>query len=126
MRERIVSFLALFGSSATLLCCALPALLAVMAGGAVVGALISNFPWLISLSRQKDWIFLGAAILLACNGLLMFRPKGRVACAITGGKGCEVAGRFSRGIFLFSISLYGIGVFVAYGLVPLLRFLERI
>ena len=36
MREKIVSFLALFGSSATLFCCALPALLA-MIGLAIIG-----------------------------------------------------------------------------------------
>ncbi len=124
MREKIVSFLALFGSSATLLCCALPALLVVIAGGAAMGALLSNFPWLIPLSRNKEWIFLGAGVLLLFNGILTLRPKGKVACAITGGKGCEVAGNFTKGMFWFSILLYGIGGFVAFALVPILRFFD--
>ena len=124
MREKIVSFLALFGSSATLLCCALPALLVVIAGGAAMGALLSTFPWLIPLSSNKEWIFLGAGLLLAFNGILTLRPKGKVACAITGGKGCEVAGDFTKGMFWFAILLYGVGAFVAFALVPILRFLE--
>ena len=124
MREKIVSFLALFGSSATLLCCALPALLVVLAGGAAMGALLSTFPWLVPLSSNKEWIFLGAGLLLLFNGILTLRPKGKVACAITGGKGCEVAGNFTKGMFWFSILLYGIGGFVAFALVPILRFFD--
>lgn len=122
IRERIVSFLALFGSASTLLCCALPALLSVIAGGAAMGALVSAFPWLVPLSRQKEWIFLAAGLLLIFNSVLIFQPRGKVACAVTGGKGCEVAGGFTKGVFWFSILLYGIGAFVAYALVPLLRF----
>lgn len=124
MREKIVSFLSLFGSSATLLCCALPALLAMIAGGAAMGALLSNFPWLIPLSQHKEWIFLGAGLLLLFNVVLTLRPKGQLACAITGGKGCEAAGGFAKGMLWFSLLLYGIGAFVAYALVPILRFFE--
>jgi len=43
MREKIMSFFSLFGSTATLLCCALPATLSIIAGGAAVGSLISIF-----------------------------------------------------------------------------------
>lgn len=124
MKEKVISFFSLFGSTATLLCCALPALLSVIAGGAAVGALISTFPWLIPLSRYKDWIFLIAGILLLVNGFLTLRPKGKLACAITGGKGCEVAGSFTKGMFWFSVVLYSIGAFVAYALVPIIQFLE--
>lgn len=122
-REKLVSFLALFGSTATLLCCALPALLIIVAGGATVGALLSAFPWIIPLSRHKEWIFLMAGLLLVFNGILHFWPKGKVACAVTGGKGCEVAGGFTKGIFWLAVFLYGVGAFVAYPLVPILRFL---
>jgi hypothetical protein len=118
-----MSFLGLFGSSATLLCCALPAALSIIAGGAAIGALISVFPWLIPLSRYHNWIFLVAAILLLVNGIFIFLPKGTVACAITGGKGCEVAGKFSKGIFWFSIVLYTIGFFFTYAYVPMAKFL---
>ncbi len=124
MREKIMSFLSLFGSSATLLCCALPATLSIVAGGAAVGSLISVFPWLIPLSRYHNWLCLIAGILLFVNGVFVLSPKGKVACSITGGKGCEVAGSFSKWMFGFSIVLYGIGVFFAYAYVPIAKFLN--
>jgi len=124
MKEKVISFFSLFGSTATLLCCALPAFLSIIAGGAAVGALISTFPWLIPLSRYKDWIFLIAGILLLLNGVLTFQPKGKIACAITGGKGCDVAGSFSKFMFWFALALYGMGAFVAYALVPIMIFFE--
>ena len=124
-KEKIIYFLALFGSTSTLLCCALPALLATVAGGAAVSALISTFPWLIPLSRNKDWIFIIAGVLILISGILTFRPKGRIACALTGGKGCEVAGGLTRAIFFVSLGIYLTGGFVAYALVPLLRWVEK-
>jgi len=124
MREKITSFLSLFMSSATLLCCALPAALSILAGGAAVGALLTTFPWLIPLSRYHNWIFLIAGILLLINGIFVFIPKGKIACSMTGGKGCEVAGHFSKWMFGFSIILYGIGVFFAYAYVPIVKILR--
>lgn len=118
-----MSFFSLFGSSATLLCCALPAALSMIAGGAAVGALISIFPWLIPLSRYHNGIFLVAATLLLINGIFIFRPNGKVACAVTGGKGCEAAGKFSKGIFWISVVLYAIGFFFTYAYVPIVKFL---
>jgi len=124
MREKIMSFFSLFGSTTTLLCCALPATLSIIAGGAAVGSLISVFPWLIPLSKHHNWIFLIAGILLLINGIFVLSPKGKVACSITGGKGCEVAGSFSKWMFWFSIVLYGIGVFFAYAFVPIAQLLN--
>ena len=124
MREKIVSFFSLFGSTTTLLCCALPATLSIIAGGAAVGSLISVFPWLIPISKHHNWIFLIAGILLFVNGIFVIKPKGKVACSITGGKGCEVAGSFSKWMFWVSIVLYTIGAFFAYAFVPLAQLLN--
>ena len=123
MREKIMSFFSLFGSTTTLLCCALPATLSIIAGGAAVGSLISVFPWLIPISKHHNWIFLIAGILLLINGIFVIKPKGKVACSITGGKGCEVAGSFSKWMFWFSVILYSIGAFFAYAYVPLMEFM---
>jgi len=121
MREKIMSFFSLFGSTTTLLCCALPATLSIIAGGAAVGSLISVFPWLIPLSKHHNWIFLIAGILLLINGIFVLSPKGKVACSITGGKGCEVAGSFSKWMFWISVILYSIGAFFAYAYVPFME-----
>lgn len=122
--SRLAGFATLFTSMSTLLCCALPATVAMLAGGSAVIAMTSAFPWLIPLSRQKDWIFLVAGIMLLFNGILLFRPKGAVACAISGGSGCEAAGRFTIVVFYFSTALVAIGAFISYALVPILRRIE--
>lgn len=124
MKQRVINFLSLFTSTGTLLCCALPAAVAAVAGGAAVGAFVATFPWLIPLSRYKAWIFLAAGLFILLSGILTLRPQGRTACAITGGKGCEVAGRFTKAMFWGSVAIYGIGAFFAYGLAPILRWME--
>lgn len=122
LKEKIVSFLSLFGSTATLLCCALPATISIIAGGVAVGSLISTFPWLVPLSKYHNWIFLIAGILLFINGVFVLTPKGKLACSVTGGKGCEIAGNFSKIVFWVSIALYFVGFFFAYAYVPIVRF----
>jgi len=124
IHRNLVDFLTLFVSSGTLFCCALPAALAVLAGGAAIGAYVSLFPWVIPLSRHKVWIFIIAGLLIALNGIFSLRPKGRLACAITGGKGCEVASAFTKIMFWIATAIYLVGAFMTYGIVPLLDFLE--
>jgi mercuric ion transport protein len=124
MKEKVIAFFSLFGSTATLLCCALPAALAGIAGGAAVASLISTFPWLITVSRYSGWIFLVAGLLILFTGVISYRPKGSIACSITGGKGCSTASSFQKWMFGIAVAFYGIGAFVAYGLVPVLRFFE--
>jgi len=122
-KQKASSFFALFTSTGTLICCALPAALAAFAGGAAVTSMISTFPWMVPLSANKGWIFLGSGIMLLISGILVYRPKGKVACSITGGEGCEVAGRFTKIMFWSSVIIYSIGTFFAYALVPIMRFL---
>ena len=122
--QRVVSVLTLFTSTGTLLCCALPAALATLAGGTAVIALTSAVPWLIPLSQHKEWIFLTATLMLLVNGILILRPKGAVACSITRGEGCEVAGRFTKFMFWSSAAMVGTGAFFSYAVVPLLLWLE--
>ncbi len=118
------SFLAFFMSTSTLLCCALPATIAAVAGGASVTSLASTFPWLIPLSANKEWIFLGTGLMILFSAILVLRPKGAVACRITGGVGCEAAGRFTKIMLGISGLIYGVGLFSAYLLVPILRVID--
>jgi mercuric ion transport protein len=123
-KQGIASFLALFTSTGTLLCCALPATIAAFAGGAAVASFVSTFPWLIPLSENKGWIFLGSGLMILLSTVLVFRPQGTVACSITGGEGCEIAGRFTKIVLGLSITIFLIGAFSAYLLVPVLRFID--
>ena len=72
----------------------------------------------------KGWIFLVSGILIALSGVLTFRPMGRVACSITGGHGCEDAGRFAKWMFWLSAVVWSVGAFFSYAIVPILRALE--
>lgn len=121
--QKLTSYLALFTSTGTLLCCALPSALAAVAGGSAVASLVSTVPWLVALSQNKEWIFLGAGVLILLTGVLIYRPKGKVACSIAGGDGCAVADRFTTGMFWISLTIYAIGVFFAYALFPLMQLL---
>jgi len=120
-RQSAANVLALFTSTGTLICCALPSALAALAGGSAVVSLVSAVPWLVPLSRHKEWIFLGAGLMIVLSAVLTFRPKGTVACTIAGGEGCRVASRFQKATFWLSAGIYGVGVFFAYGLFPVLR-----
>ena len=122
LKRDIVSVLALFTSTGTLLCCALPAAIAAVAGGAAVASLVSAFPFLITLSRYKIYIFVVAGALLILSGLLIYRPKETRSCPVEG-EGCEVASRFSRFTFWLSVVIFSVGFFFAYLAVPLMRWL---
>jgi len=50
-------WLALFVSTGTLICCALPILLVALGFGSVVAALTRDFPILVSLSENEGWMF---------------------------------------------------------------------
>ncbi len=120
-QQRFSSFFALFTSTGTLLCCALPAAVSTIASGAAVVGLTSTLPWLIPLSHYKGWIFLGSGVMIVLSGVLTLLPKGTVACSITGGQGCEVAGKYTKVMFWTSVSIYVVGAFVSYALTPILR-----
>ena len=123
-KQKLSSYLALFASTGTLLCCALPSALAALAGGSAVMSLVGAFPWLVPLSQNKEWIFLASGLMIALTAFLIYRPKGRVACSVTGGQGCDVAGRFTKAAFWTSVSIYAVGSFFAYGLLPTIKLLE--
>ncbi|PHS69828.1 MAG: hypothetical protein COB22_08440, partial [Cycloclasticus sp.] len=58
------SWLTLFASSTTFICCVLPLLLVGLGMGASVAFLTSSFPQLIWLSEHKNWVFLMSAVVL--------------------------------------------------------------
>ena len=56
---------ALLASSATLVCCVLPAVLVALGAGAALAGLVTAVPQLVWLSEHKALVFGGAAALLA-------------------------------------------------------------
>ncbi len=129
MRQRrtsgVLSYLSLFTSFGTLLCCALPSLLVLLGLGATVASFLSVAPWLVALSRHKTWVFAVSGTLIAGNLLYVYGIAPRLqratgACPADTPEGCVSAGRFSRTVLWISVGIYAIGVFSAFILGPLL------
>ena len=69
------SWAALFASSGTLICCALPALLVAMGAGAALSTLVSAVPGLVWVSEYKEAVFAAAGLMLAFSGVLQWRNR---------------------------------------------------
>jgi len=128
IKTDITSILSLFTSFSTLLCCALPALLVTLGMGAVVAGLVTDLPFLRTLSLYKAWTFSIAALLIAFNFWLVYRKKPQNAtCEIPeDGKesACETASRWSKKILWISAILLFIGFFMAFLALPLTRYFQ--
>jgi len=122
MKQKILSFLVLFASTGTLLCCALPTLLVSLGMAAVVVSAVSTFPWLVPLSQHKGWLFLGAGLLIGLNFWILHRSRGPVVCDVEMGiTTCEAAGRRSRIVFWLSVGIFMAGMSMAYLALPIVR-----
>lgn len=106
-------WLALATSGATLVCCALPALLVSLGAGAVLASLVSTFPALIWISMHKTVVFALAGLMLAIGGWLQARPAACPADARLAAA-CARYKRISRVVYGSSVVLYVIGVFFAF------------
>ena len=119
--EHLSPVLGVFGSSATLLCCALPTAVGAVAGTAAIGALVSAMPWLLPVARHKGWVFLAAGVLLAGNAVLAIRRSR--TCESTAQGRCRGASIFARRMLVVSVAIYLIGAYFAYGRFLLLHWL---
>jgi uncharacterized iron-regulated membrane protein len=63
---------ALIASSATLVCCVLPAVLVAVGAGAALAGLVTAVPQLIWLSEHKPSVFTIAGSLLAISGIALW------------------------------------------------------
>ena len=124
-RSGAFSYLSLFTSLGTLLCCALPSLLVLVGLGATVASVLSAAPWLVALSHHKNWVFIVAGVLIASNFVYVYAIAPRLqaakgACDPLDPTACQTASRLSRIILWTSAILYLAGGFSAYLLGPIL------
>ena len=119
IREKRVTWLALFTSTGTLICCALPMALVSLGLGSTVAALSSSLPLLVTISASKGWLFVASGILLAASAWLLFRA--RQGCPV--GTSCNQSQRNNRRIFWVSVAIWGTGLLTAYVALPLRQWL---
>lgn len=124
----VLSYLSLFTSFGTLLCCALPSLLVLLGLGATVASFLTAVPWLVTLSRHKKWVFAVSGFLIGANLLYVYviAPRLRMAkeaCPPDAPENCASASRFSKVVLWISAAIYALGAFSAFVLGPfLMRF----
>ena len=121
-----LQYLSLFTSLGTLLCCALPSLLVLFGLGATVASALSAAPWLVTLSRHRNWTFTLAGVLIAANFVYLRQvaPRLQRGCDL-GDDSCLRAARLNRVLLWLSLTIYAAGFAVAYLLGPFLVWLDR-
>ena len=112
---RWLTFLSLFTSAGTLLCCALPALLVALGAGAALSTLVAVVPGLVLVSEHKEVVFGVAGVMLAASGWLQWR--GRFApCPVDPAQrdACLRTRRISARVYLVSVAVYAVGGWFAF------------
>ncbi|MFT6071817.1 MAG: hypothetical protein ACJARD_001477 [Alphaproteobacteria bacterium] len=107
--------ISLITTSGTLICCALPALFVTFGAGVVLAGLVSDFPWLISLSKHKEIIFLAAALALIVAGIMQYRAK-FMPCPIDKNQAftCMRIRKISLYVYIFSVIVFCFGLFFSF------------
>jgi uncharacterized membrane protein YdcZ (DUF606 family) len=107
--------ISLFTSAATLVCCALPALMVSLGMGAVLAGLVSDFPQLVWLSKHKVEVFGLAAVLLLLAGVMLWRAR-YLPCPTDPmqAKACTRLRTISWAIYWVSVLIFMTGVFFAF------------
>ena len=116
-----LSWLSVFTSGSTLVCCALPALMVAIGAGAALSGLVSAVPQLVWLSEHKLEVFGGAGIMLAAAGVLQWRARRALACPADPdlAASCETTKDISLVVWWVSVAILAIGAFFAFA-APLL------
>ena len=122
--ENSITIFTLFTTTGTLICCALPIIFVTLGMGASVAAMTSTFPFLITLSEYKIWVFLFSGLMLLVSGWLMFR-SGR-ACPADDklGRACSTAHKWNKRIYWSSAAIWSIGFFAAFLALPIRIWLD--
>ena len=106
---------ALLASSATLVCCVLPAALVSLGAGAMVVGLVTAVPQLVWLSERKPAVFGIAAAFLVLSGALLWRAR-RFPCPADPGlaRKCMRLRKASLGLYAISVGLFALGAVFAF------------
>lgn len=121
--KKLTSFLTLFTSLSTLLCCALPAAFVLLGFGAAFAGLMTKFPQLIWLSENKYFVFSFGAVMLVVAGGLQFRAR-QASCPVDASlrEICLSTRDRSYWLYVVSVSVYLVGFLFAFAAPTLLSF----
>lgn len=119
-----VTIFTLFTTTGTLICCALPIILVTLGMGATVVAMTSTFPFLITLSQHKIWVFAFSGLMLLVSGWLMFRSGRSCPTDLKLARACNTAHKWNKRIYWTSVVIWIVGFTASYLLLPLRIWLD--
>lgn len=111
---------ALLASSATLVCCVLPAVLVAVGAGAALAGLVTAIPQLVWLSEHKPLVFGVAGTLLAISGVALWIGR-RAPCPADPklARSCQRLRRISSIVYTIALASFLLGASFAF-LLPVL------
>ena len=106
---------ALLASSATLVCCVLPAVLVAIGAGAALAGLVTAVPQLIWLSEHKPLVFDVAGVLLVISGAALWVGR-RAPCPADPelARSCRRLRRVSAIIYAIALLSFGVSAIFAF------------
>jgi mercuric ion transport protein len=127
IRQAVLSYLSLFTSVGTLLCCALPSLFVLLGLGATVASFLSALPWLVLLSHHKIAVFGISGILIAANFVQTYAMarQSPTECAADDPSACDTTSKLSRVLLWISAFIYAVGFFAAFLLGPIVSRMDK-
>ena len=111
----LMSWLSIFTSAGTLVCCALPALLVAIGAGAALAGMVSAVPQLVWLSENKAAVFGAATAMLLVAGAMQWRARYAPCPADPRlAEQCRRTRRVSLKIYAVSVAIFAVGAFFAF------------
>jgi hypothetical protein len=113
---------ALLASSATLVCCVLPAVMVTIGAGAALAGLVTAVPQLIWLSEHKPLVFSLAGMLLGLSGAAIWVGR-RAACPADPAvaRACKQLRKISTRLYAIALAIFLLGAAFAFVLPILAR-----
>lgn len=110
-----IAFGSLLASTATLVCCVLPAVLVSLGAGAVLVGLVSAFPQFVWLSEHKIGVFAVAGTMLAVSGVMVWRGR-HLPCPVepVAARSCLRLRRISAILYVVSLVSFAAGALFAF------------
>ncbi len=121
-----LKWLALFVTSGTLLCCALPILLVSLGFGSVVASVNYNVPGFMFMAEHKIWTLGLSALLLMGLAFVIWRPNQTCPADPQLAKYCRQSKRWNQRIFLLSVAIWMTGFFFSVLLLPIRQWLDTL
>lgn len=114
-RDAALALTALLTSSATLVCCVLPAGLVALGAGAALAGVVGAMPQLVWLSEQKALVFGAAASMLALAGIALWRSRA-LPCPADAAQAlaCRRLRNFSATLYVLALLAFCVGFMFAF------------